>query len=231
MTKTQKQIIGDLGEGISCNYLKNKGFSIVERNYWKPWGEIDIIAQENGILHFVEVKTVTRETLELSNHYNKENNHKTRQYVSYETLNRLRIKGWNVIRETLFRLSLLNNDVIHETNQIFLLKKPKDFLRLDDGSGIKENVIRETISSVKLKEIAKKESDLRKIRRIRDLDLYRPEDNLHPWKLKRLSRVLQSYLLNKNISEDQDWQFDVITVYLDISNKTAKIECLEDIVL
>jgi putative endonuclease len=32
---------------------------IVERNYRKKWGEIDIIAQKTGVVHFVEVKTVS----------------------------------------------------------------------------------------------------------------------------------------------------------------------------
>tara|TARA_B100000745_G_scaffold299981_1_gene252279 strand:+ start:1734 stop:2141 length:408 start_codon:yes stop_codon:yes gene_type:complete len=53
---------GDLGENVACEYLSNKGFTILEKNYWKKWGEIDIVAQKNGIVHFVEVKTVSHET-------------------------------------------------------------------------------------------------------------------------------------------------------------------------
>lgn len=77
-------------------------------------------------------------------------------------------------------------------------------------------------------------------------DWYRPEDNLHPWKLKRLSRVIQTYLLGyrpasaksygvargKGMSADEeDWQFDVITVYLNLKTMEAKIDYLEDIIL
>lgn len=62
MAQTEKQKIGSLGEDIACKYLKNKGFSIIERNYWKKFGEIDIIAQKAGIIHFIEVKSVSRET-------------------------------------------------------------------------------------------------------------------------------------------------------------------------
>jgi putative endonuclease len=61
MAKTQKRSTGDLGEGIVCQYLEGKGYSIVERNYWRPWGEIDIVAKKEGKLHFVEVKSVARE--------------------------------------------------------------------------------------------------------------------------------------------------------------------------
>ena len=61
MKRTDKRRTGDLGEGIACTYLESKGFKIVERNYLKPWGEIDIIAVLNGVYRFVEVKTISRE--------------------------------------------------------------------------------------------------------------------------------------------------------------------------
>lgn len=59
--------IGKKGEEIACGYLINKGCEIVERNHWRKWGEIDIICLRKGILHFVEVKTVTRETWSQNN--------------------------------------------------------------------------------------------------------------------------------------------------------------------
>lgn len=107
-----------------------RGFEIVERNYLRKWGEIDIIAQKGHKLHFIEVKTVS------------------------------------------------HPHVPHETG---------------------------------------------------DLDQYRPEDNIHPWKLRRLSRVIQTYLLG--VSCETDWQFDVITVYLNHRTRLARVEYLEDIIL
>lgn len=50
--------IGALGESIVCEYLKRKGFRIIDRNVAKKTGEIDIIAQKGSTLHFVEVKTI-----------------------------------------------------------------------------------------------------------------------------------------------------------------------------
>jgi putative endonuclease len=50
--------IGALGEEIALNFLKNKGFSLVSRNYRKKFGEIDLIVSKLGILYFVEVKAV-----------------------------------------------------------------------------------------------------------------------------------------------------------------------------
>ena len=56
-----KKEIGSIGEGIACQFLLSKGFKILDRNYRKPWGEIDVIAQKGDLVRFVEVKTVSRE--------------------------------------------------------------------------------------------------------------------------------------------------------------------------
>ncbi|OGG52450.1 hypothetical protein A3H16_03685 [Candidatus Kaiserbacteria bacterium RIFCSPLOWO2_12_FULL_53_8] len=55
--------VGRLGEDIACQFLERKGFKILARNYRKPWGEIDIIAEKNNSVRFVEVKAVSRESL------------------------------------------------------------------------------------------------------------------------------------------------------------------------
>jgi putative endonuclease len=55
----KKSEIGKLGEDIACEYLVNKKYRICERNFRKPWGELDIIAKDkDGVLVFVEVKTM-----------------------------------------------------------------------------------------------------------------------------------------------------------------------------
>jgi putative endonuclease len=48
---------GCLGEEIAVAYLRHKGYSIVERNYRRRFGEIDIIAKDGETVVFVEVKT------------------------------------------------------------------------------------------------------------------------------------------------------------------------------
>jgi putative endonuclease len=137
-TKTEKQIIGQKGEDEAVKYLKNKGFSILDRNYRKPWGELDIIAQKGIVLYFVEVKTVTRQNLGAE------------------------LRG-------------------------FGSSAPK-------------------------------------------FDFYEPEDNIHPWKIKRLSRAIQTYLLEKKIDDEADYQIDSISVYLEKgTDQLLKIEHLEDI--
>jgi len=60
---TESKNLGDLGEKAAADYLKNKGYGIIERNFenavGRRLGEIDIIAMDNreNELVFVEVKT------------------------------------------------------------------------------------------------------------------------------------------------------------------------------
>ena len=65
---TPKRKKGDIGEEVAVRYLKNQDFIVLERNYWKPWGEIDIVAKKAEIYRFVEVKTVSREKESVVSH-------------------------------------------------------------------------------------------------------------------------------------------------------------------
>ena len=137
--RNNKKFVGRIGEGVACRFLENKGFSVIGRNYLKKWGEIDIIAKKDGVIRFVEVKSVSRENIELIGKNNNEGG----------------------------------------------------------GTG----------------------------------GAYRPEDNIHPWKIKRLSRAINSYLLDNNVSETTEWQMDLVTVYLSPNLKRAKVFLMENIVL
>jgi len=128
MTKKQ---IGKVGEDIACIYLKRNKFTIIERNYLRKWGEIDIIAEKEGRLYFIEVKSVTYP---------------------------LHVK--------------------HETSK---------------GE-------------------------------------YRPEDNINPFKLHKLAKVIQTYLYSYNIPEIS-WDFLAIIVRLDPENRNAKVYMIKDIVI
>lgn len=48
---------GKTGEDITSDFLKKHGFVIFKRNYHCRFGEIDIIAEKDDLLLFVEVKT------------------------------------------------------------------------------------------------------------------------------------------------------------------------------
>lgn len=135
--------IGIKGEEIATKYVENKGFFVMDRNYRKKWGELDIVAQKSGIIHFIEVKTVTRKFY---------------------------------------------------------------------GGKFEE-----------------------------EINNYRPEDNMHPWKLQRLRRAIQTYLLEKNPSShkssvrqyktDPEWQFDLACVFLDMERHVARVKYLENIII
>lgn len=117
--------IGVFGENMACKFLVKHGFSVIDRNYSKKWGEIDIIAQKNNVLHFIEVKSV----------------------VSYGTTK------------------------------------------------------------------------------------YTPEENVHSWKLKRLTRVIQTYLTEKSVPHETEWQIDVVAVFLNNKDKKASFRFTENVIM
>lgn len=133
---SNSQKIGELGEGVACNYLEKHGFSILERNYTKKWGEIDIIAQKNNKRYFIEVKSK----------------------------------------------SVSNLDYVYPQKE-----------DIGNSAG-------------------------------------RPEENMHPWKMKRLRRVVETYLISKRLGYI-DWQFDLLVVYLDIEKRLARVKVVENIIL
>ncbi len=55
--KGYKQRLGQRGEEIAVNYLRQQGYTILTRNWRCPRGEIDIVACEGETLAFVEVRT------------------------------------------------------------------------------------------------------------------------------------------------------------------------------
>lgn len=51
------KLLGAWGEAQTAAYLRKRGYEIVGTNYRTRFGEIDLIAQKDGVLIFVEVKT------------------------------------------------------------------------------------------------------------------------------------------------------------------------------
>ena len=116
---------GEIGESVACVYLLKKGFEILERNYTRKWGEIDIIAYRRGVFHFIEVKSVSCESFS-------------------------------------------------------------------------QNLA------------------------------MRPEDQMHAWKQKKLARTVELYVNERSIEE---WQFDIVCVYLNMTYRKARVKLLENIIL
>ncbi len=57
MKKFSAKSIGEIGEEYTAKFLQKNKYKIVARNYSKRYGEIDIIAENDEFLVFVEVKT------------------------------------------------------------------------------------------------------------------------------------------------------------------------------
>lgn len=151
MGRTQK--VGSLGEELVEKFLVKRGHTILDRNYRRPWGELDIVSRFKGEIHFVEVKAVSREIVSVE----------TKSDVSSETSGR-------------------------EKALVYVRSKIKK-------------------------------------------DRFRAEDNVTAGKMKRLSRIIQTYLNAEHVSSETNWLFDVATVYVDEAQKKAKINFMEDLVL
>ena len=57
------RVMGKVGEDKACAWLESKGFRILARNCSTRFGEIDIIALKNDVLHFIEVKSFSSSSL------------------------------------------------------------------------------------------------------------------------------------------------------------------------
>ncbi len=94
--------IGKLGEKIATEFLERKGFTIIDTNYNKKWGEIDIVAlaphknivtRERRLVHFIEVKSKSSNIVDLDkklSYENKKGSKIATDSVSYETKDEFR---------------------------------------------------------------------------------------------------------------------------------------------
>lgn len=61
-----KIILGQKGEQLVADYLVEQGFQILARNYRRAFGEVDLIAEKDDLLAFVEVKLRSHVYFDLS---------------------------------------------------------------------------------------------------------------------------------------------------------------------
>ncbi len=70
----KKSNLGKIGEKLAENFLLNKGYKIIAKNYRKKFGEIDIIAKNNDdILIFFEVKSLKVDNICINGFYPEDN--------------------------------------------------------------------------------------------------------------------------------------------------------------
>lgn len=92
----ENRAIGITGERIALEFLKKKGYEILDTNYRTPFGEIDIIAMHGDCTVFVEVKT--RATCSLGPPYlavtRAKQRHMIKNALSYLTRRGLADSSW-----------------------------------------------------------------------------------------------------------------------------------------
>jgi putative endonuclease len=61
--------LGRQAEQLATQNLKDRGYAILDHNWRRPWGEIDIIAFRKEVTHFIEVKGQAVERTGFPAHY------------------------------------------------------------------------------------------------------------------------------------------------------------------
>jgi putative endonuclease len=54
--KDSTRKVGSKAEELACYFLAERGYKIIKRNFTVRGGELDVIAEKNGVLVFIEVK-------------------------------------------------------------------------------------------------------------------------------------------------------------------------------
>jgi len=86
---TDKQKLGAVGEDSACKWLESRGYRILERNYLKKWGEIDIIAKNKAKIHFIEVKAVSKDLSDKDVTHVTSDGYRAEDSIHYHKLERL----------------------------------------------------------------------------------------------------------------------------------------------
>jgi putative endonuclease len=100
--------IGEIGENITVSFLMKHGFTILSTNYRSRYGEIDIIAQKDTVLHFIEVKSVKVRGVNhtKSLHVKPEDNLTAKKWGKFTTTVELYLKHIRISHETTWYVDL-----------------------------------------------------------------------------------------------------------------------------
>lgn len=121
MQKLKKKEIGKIGENIACDYLKQKEYKVIERNFRCRQGEIDIIAIDilKEEIVFIEVKSRTSleygEPAEAVDRIKQKHIYQSARYYIYK----------NEIKDIAIRLDIIevylyrNNNKVNHIKQAF----------------------------------------------------------------------------------------------------------------
>lgn len=112
--KNHNKLTGKNGEDIAANFLKKKGFKILKRNFSLKIGEIDILAEDQGVLVIVEVKTVKGENFGLAE--------ELVRWKKQEKLKNLALALSQVVPDKNIRIDVVGINILGEKMDIHYIK-------------------------------------------------------------------------------------------------------------
>lgn len=65
----------------------------------------------------------------------------------------------------------------------------------------------------------------------REMGSRKPEDNVHPWKTRKIRRMVETYLSDMKKGSETEFQFDVISVYMNNETRRARVIMMENLIL
>lgn len=75
--------LGSYGERLAADFLKKRGYIILEHNFWCCYGEVDLIAKSNNFLVFIEVKLASHNFIAPQYKIDKHKQRKIKQVAQY----------------------------------------------------------------------------------------------------------------------------------------------------
>ncbi|MBN1697802.1 MAG: YraN family protein [Spirochaetales bacterium] len=114
--RNRRKLKGNLGEEKAARFLIAEQYKICEKNFRTQSGEIDIIAEKEDELVFIEVKTwdsLTEESLEQA--INREKQQRMVRISKYYLVNHPQYNDYNIRFDIIF-LTLKNEEIMHIKN-------------------------------------------------------------------------------------------------------------------
>jgi putative endonuclease len=104
--------IGRWGENLACKYLEEKGYKVIERNFFCRQGEIDIIAKDTKQKELVFIEVKTRSNFKYGNPADSVNKNKQKHMVQ-------------AIKYYLYKNHIKNIPVRIDVIEVYIVKKCK----------------------------------------------------------------------------------------------------------
>ena len=106
----QHNLTGSTGETLAAVYLSDKGYRILQKNWRHSRWEVDIIAEKDTILHFIEVKT--RRTKEFGHPEENVDNKKIRNLMNAAEEYLYQQPQWKRIQFDILSITILKDEPV-----------------------------------------------------------------------------------------------------------------------